>query len=183
MLRRLSTRFGKSKKDEVNGVKGTNGVTNGAGTNGTHTNGASAGKPAPEKRNNSLVFGSKKPKSQSVDHTASRGDVQSSFEQFAHLIHASERPLPTQTGDGSYLDHKEPSGLMADVKALGFKDVRTLMDVMKNKATGELQDDKTYLMEHTIQVSYLNASRGKYTDSFALSSFQLYPPLPKHASI
>lgn len=42
---------------------------------------------------------------------------------------------------------------MSDIKALGFKDVHTLIDVMKNKATGELQDDKTYLMEHTIQVS------------------------------
>lgn len=42
---------------------------------------------------------------------------------------------------------------MADIKAMGFKDVHTLIDVMKNKATGELQDDKTYLMEHTIQVS------------------------------
>ena len=41
---------------------------------------------------------------------------------------------------------------MSDIKAMGFKDVHTLIDVMKNKATGELQDDKTYLMEHTIQV-------------------------------
>lgn len=38
---------------------------------------------------------------------------------------------------------------------MGFKDVHTLMDVMKNKATGDLQDDKTYLMEHTIQVSHV----------------------------
>jgi len=158
MLRKLSTRFGKSKKDEVNGINGTNGtngITNGTDPNGTSANGASAGKPALEKRQSSFAFGSKKAKTQSTDHSASQGDVQSSFEQFAQLIHASRRPLQTQSGDGAYLDHKEPSGLMADVKALGFKDVRTLMDVMKNKATGELQDDKTYLMEHTIQVSYL----------------------------
>ena len=44
---------------------------------------------------------------------------------------------------------------MSDIKAMGFKDVHTLIDVMKNKATGELQDDKTYLMEHTIQVSHM----------------------------
>lgn len=37
---------------------------------------------------------------------------------------------------------------------MGFKDVHTLIDVMKNKATGKLQDDKTYMMEHTIQVSH-----------------------------
>ncbi|KAK4694208.1 linoleate 10R-lipoxygenase, partial [Lecanoromycetidae sp. Uapishka_2] len=152
MLRRLSSKFGRNKKDEVNGINGTNGATNGTDTNGASTNGADAGKPNLDKRNSSLLFSPKKPKAQSVDHSASRGDVQSSFEKFAQLIHASERPLPTQTGDGSYLDHKEPSGLMADVKALGFKDVHTLIDVMKNKATGQLQDDKTYLMEHTIQL-------------------------------
>lgn len=35
---------------------------------------------------------------------------------------------------------------MSDVKSLGFKDASTLMQVMKTKATGELQDDKTMLM-------------------------------------
>jgi linoleate 10R-lipoxygenase len=159
MLRRLSTRFGKNKKDRANGINDTNDVTNGTDTNGASTNGVSAGKPALEKRQSSFGFGTKKVKAQSTDHAASRSDVQNSFEQFAQLIHASERPLPTQTGDGSYLDHKEPSGLMADVRALGFKDVRTLVDVMKNKATGELQDDKTYLMEHTIQVRHLKRVR------------------------
>ena len=157
MLRRLSTRFGKAKKDETNGVNGTNGITNGVHTNGTNTNGISNEKPLPEKTQNSFTLSSRKPKTQIKTHGASRDDVQSSFEQFAHVIHASDQPLPTQNDDGSYIDHKEPSGLMADVKALGFKDVRTLIDVMKNKATGELQDDKTYLMEHTIQVSKFDA--------------------------
>ena len=78
--------------------------------------------------------------------------MESSFEQFAQLIHAARRPLPTQSGDGAYLDHAEPSGFLQDVKALGFKDAKTLMEVMKSKATGELQDDKTYIMERTIQV-------------------------------
>lgn len=66
--------------------------------------------------------------------------------------HTQRRPLPTQGGEGLFLDHTQPSGLMSDIKAMGFKDVHTLIDVMKSKATGELQDDKTYLMEHTIQV-------------------------------
>ena len=52
------------------------------------------------------------------------------------------------------MDHTQPSGLVSDIKAMGFKDVHTLIDVMKNKAKGDLQDDKTYLMEHTIQVSH-----------------------------
>ena len=69
--------------------------------------------------------------------------------------HTQPRPLPTQTGDGVSLDHTHPSGMMSDIKAMGFKDLHTLMDVMKGKAKGELQDDKTYLMEHTIQVRHM----------------------------
>lgn len=155
MLRRFSTKFGKSKHDQTDGVNGTNGITNGTtngvDANGTHTNGTSAEKPDLDKRRSS--FGFRKGKQTSTDHSASRDDIENSFAQFAQLIHASQRPLPNQSGDGAYLDHKEPSGLMADVKSLGFKDVHTLMDVMKTKATGALQDDKTYIMEKTIQVS------------------------------
>ncbi len=65
----------------------------------------------------------------------------------------AQRPLPTQTGDGSYVEHEEKTGVLADLKALGFKDAKTLTDVMRNKTKGEYVDDKTYLMEHTIQVS------------------------------
>jgi len=158
MLRRISTKFGRSKKDEVNGVNGTNGITNGSDTHGTDTtgssaNGNSAENPTVDKRHSAFGFTSRKAKGDNVDHSASRGEVENSFAQFAQLIHASRRPLPTQSGDGAYLEHREPSGLMSDMKALGFKDVHTLMDVMKNKATGALQDDKKYLMEKTIQVS------------------------------
>lgn len=173
MLRRFSTRFGRSKKDEVNGVNETdgttndttngttngissgnsNGISNGTKTIGTSTNGTKAEKLKVDKRQSSFGYAPKKGKKETIDHSASRSDVESSFAQFAQLIHASRRPLPTQSGDGAYLDHKEPSGLLSDVRALGFKDVHTLMDVMKNKATGALQDDKTYLMEKTIQAS------------------------------
>lgn len=153
MLRRISTKFGKSRKDEVNGVNGTNGTTDARDTNGTFANGNTDEKPTLDKRHSAFGFTTKKAKGEMVDHSASRGEVENSFAQFAQLIHASRRPLPTQSGDGAYLEHKEPSGLMSDMRALGFKDVHTLMDVMKNKATGALQDDKKYLMEKTIQVS------------------------------
>lgn len=156
MLRKFSTKF-KSRREDANGVNGTNGIKGANGT--THgvtngTNGESKEKSALKERHSSFApFKSKKETSnRSTDHSASRRDVENSFEQFAQLIHASRRPLPTQSGDGSYLDHAQPSGLVSDIKAMGFKDVHTLMDVMKNKATGDLQDDKTYLMEHTIQL-------------------------------
>ena len=159
MLRRFSSKFGKSKKDDTESVSATNGATNGTNkgteTGGAYTNGTGPKNPGLEKRHSSFGLQSKKAKKAATDHSASRSDVESSFAQFAQLIHASRRPLPTQSGDGAYLDHKEPSGLISDIKALGFKDAHTLMDVMKNKATGALQDDKTYLMEKTIQVCHI----------------------------
>ena len=147
MLRRFSTKVGisRSKKEEKSELR--NGTTNGA-VNGS-------GKPIAEKRRSS--FGPLKAlrKDDTPDHSGShggsRGDVDSSFAQFAQLLHASCRPLPNQSGDTSYLDHAEPSGLLGDIKKMGFKDARTLMDVVKTKASGELQDDKTYIMERTIQ--------------------------------
>ena len=140
MLRRFSAKItGKGKNDE------TNGLPNGK------SNGVKAEKPDGTRRQSSFVP-NKKPQ-ETINHSASRGEVESSFQQFAQLIHASRRPLPTQSGDGAYLDHTEPSGLLQDLKSIGFKDVNTLMQVMKQKTSGALQDDKTYIMERVIQVS------------------------------
>ena len=104
MLRKFSTRF-KSRKEEasrVNGTNGTNGTsgTNGInGTNGTTpgltsgTNGESRGKANLKERHSSFgPFKLKKETSNhSPDHSASRKDVENSFEQFAQQIHASVR--------------------------------------------------------------------------------------------
>ena len=143
MLRRFSSVFRKGKKDESqsDGFNGVNGV------NGS----SSSAKPDPQRRRSNLT--PQKKEKEPEDHSAGRAEVASTFEQYAQLIHASRRPLPTQSGDGAYLDHDIPSGLMDDLKHLGFKDVGTLMGVMKTKASGELADDKTYLMERVIQVS------------------------------
>src|SRR5579862_6496954 len=86
------------------------------------------------------------------DHSAKREDISNVFKQYAQLIHASQRPLPTQTGDGTYIEQSVPSGLWQDLKNLGFKDVNTLLEVMKNKTHKSLTDDKTYIMERVIQV-------------------------------
>lgn len=108
------------------------------------------------------------------DHAASRQDVESAFQKFAQLIHASNRPLPTQSGDGASLEHAEPTGLMNDLKSIGIKDVKTLMEVMKSKASGQLQDDKTYLMERVIQVSSFHRS----DVGGGLTAWQLVAGLP-----
>jgi hypothetical protein len=88
------------------------------------------------------------------DHTANRSEVESSFTQFAHLVHAAQRPLPNQSGDGTYIEEKpQHSSLWADLRSLGFKDAKTLAEVMKNTASGALVDDKSMLMERVIQAS------------------------------
>lgn len=124
------------------------------------------GKPAPERRRSSLhglPWSEKKEKPvvngvngakhrSSSDHDAHREEVENVFSQYAQLVQAANRPLPTQTGDGTYIDHPTPSSLFQDLRALGFKDVNTLMDVMKEKTAGGLADDKTYLMERVIQL-------------------------------
>jgi len=139
MLKRLST-FRKSKRDEESAPK-VNGTFNGK-SNGTAngkklvTNGSAAVHKEPAHE----------------EHHGSEKDAQGLLEQFAQLVHASRRPLPTQTGDGAYLEHEVSSGVFADLKSLGFKDVKTLMEVMTSKK-GSLKDDKTYIMERVIQAS------------------------------
>jgi linoleate 10R-lipoxygenase len=68
------------------------------------------------------------------------------------LVYAARRPLPTQSGDGSYLETKTPNSLLQDLKAVGLKGISIIMDMMKSKVSGKLVDDKTYLMERVIQV-------------------------------
>ncbi|KAL8770606.1 MAG: hypothetical protein Q9209_003674 [Squamulea sp. 1 TL-2023] len=134
VLRRFSSRFTGKRKDSSQTKALTNGATNGM-VNGDH------------KRTELAIQNPDAP-----DYSVTQGDVQSNFEKFAHLLHASNRPLPTQSGDGAYLEEGQPSGFLKDLRTFGFKDYNTMLQVMKGKATGELQDDKTYTMEHLMQL-------------------------------
>lgn len=147
MFRKLSLSLRSKNKGKERGVDGTsNGLNGPKGT--THkraASGLSTQKEVPEAQ---------------LDRVASRSEVESSFTQFAHLIHAARRPLPDQSGDGTYLDEKQQhSGLWADLRALGFTDAKTLAEVMKNTVSGALVDDKTMLMERVIQASYILYSK------------------------
>jgi hypothetical protein len=149
MFRKLSLSL-KNKNKEKDGVRvnrTSNGVNGVKGVNGV--NGASGLK----KGASGLETHHEVPTEQS-DHTANRSEVESSFTQFAHLVHAAQRPLPNQSGDGTYIEEKQQhSGLWADLRSLGFKDAKTLAEVMKNTASGALVDDKSMLMERVIQAS------------------------------
>ncbi|KAJ5924892.1 hypothetical protein N7466_009079 [Penicillium verhagenii] len=133
MLRRISTQFKRNKDG--------NGDT----------------EPKAEKQNKRFSKVSPTRKSSAKEepaevHQVKRAEVVAVFEKYAQAIHASREPLPNQTGDGTYLKHDQSSGLIDDIKTLGFRDVNTVKDLIANKASGELIDDKTYLMERIIQL-------------------------------
>ena len=141
MLRRFSTNFKKSKGDKEdrrepkeNGVQG-------------HSKRHSMVAPIRKSTASPPRVEEEEP-----TQTATRETVESTFEKYSQVIHASQTPLPRQTGDATFLEHDTTSGFFGDIKSLGFRDVNTLKDLIKSKASGELVDDKTMLMERIIQV-------------------------------
>ena len=161
MFKRLSILGRRKKEDEPNGLangegSGANGAANGY-TNGQANGHEANGFSKPTKRMSFARGKSQKAsndanEANAPDRTVTRGDVENSFQQFQQLLHRSSRPLPTQTGDGSYLENEEHSSLFSELKTLGFKDFKTLREVISSKATGALVDDKTMIMERVIQV-------------------------------
>ena len=153
-MKRLST-FRKKKDESRQGPSiasnGANGTGNAAAANGVQE--ANGTKPKPAAKRFSFAQPKGHSSSSDSDDTPKAADGENPIEQFAQLLHASGRPLPTQTGDGSYVEHEVSSSLFQDMKALGFKDINTLREVLQSH--GELQDDKSMLMERVIQVSYL----------------------------
>lgn len=138
MFRRFSTTF-KRSKDSNGDVEPT--------------------KNGKENKRFSKVSPARKSSSNSEEtHTVKRAEVVAVFEKYAQAIHASRKPLPNQGGDGTYLKHDQSSGLINDIKSLGFRDVNTVKDLIKSKASGELVDDKTMLMERIIQVRSIRDS-------------------------
>ncbi|EEH45501.2 uncharacterized protein PADG_01651 [Paracoccidioides brasiliensis Pb18] len=94
-----------------------------------------------------------------------RGKVGNSISQVSQLIHSSLRPLPTRTGNGSYIDDTPPEpGLIADLKSVGIKDIDTLVEVVRNAATGKPVNDKDYILERVIQLASSLPSRSPNAD-------------------
>jgi hypothetical protein len=94
-------------------------------------------------------------------------DIGSHFKEWAASISAKRRPLPDQTGDGTYLPPDDPSILqdigegLKDFASLKVTDFHSLFDVMAKGATGAPWDDSKYLMEKLIQV-YLTSVVSRY---------------------
>lgn len=76
-----------------------------------------------------------------------------SLAQVEQVISSSLRPLPTETGDGTYVKEPKTTGVAKDISHIDLDDVKTLVDVVKTGATGEPVNDRDYIMERVIQVS------------------------------
>lgn len=123
------------------------GATNGAASNnGTcpHNGAMSNGKDSKPSR----------PADDNQHREAKIPSAESTPGKYSKLLQAARRPLPTQSGDGSYLKGEpEHTSTFQDLKTIGWKGVSTLLAVRKQKKKGGLVDDKTYLMEQIIQVT------------------------------
>lgn len=145
-------------------TNGVNGVTNGthATTNGTKSSTSS-------------------PPSQSTAPRAKRGDVEGTFAKYAQLIHASRRPLPNQSGDGSYLrEETKYTSTLSDLRTMGWKGISTLLAVRKHKKSGKLDNDREYIMERVInvcttEISIVNGPRQK-RDLYSILIARCRPP-------
>ena len=86
-------------------------------------------------------------------HASLKQQVEDKVSQISQVIHAALRPLPKQTGDGSYLpEDKTELGIFSDLKHLGIRDIETLIDLVRSGASKALTNDKDLLMERIIKV-------------------------------
>lgn len=80
-------------------------------------------------------------------------ETENTVRNIEKLEQESQRPLPKETGDGTYVEEEtSKSTLWQDLRRLGIQDVNTLASMIKTEATGQYIDDKTMLMEHIMQV-------------------------------
>lgn len=86
-------------------------------------------------------------------HVTFREKVEEVFQSVAGVIKASAAPLPTQTGDGSYIADTKSTGFLDDLAHLRHGDGRTLIAQAMSTFTGDPVDDKTYLMEGLLKVA------------------------------
>ncbi|KAI0473051.1 linoleate diol synthase [Xylariaceae sp. FL0804] len=161
---------------ETHGLYGTQKDVSSSGTNSSTTMSKelinSSGGPLPAKVKPEKPLGTK------------REGIERAFVQFAQWIQASRHPVVTQNGPGSYSPTTQTTGLRNDLKFIGMKDVKTVLEIVKSKLKGEqLVDDKTMIMERTIQLvaglPHSSRLRVELTDQFLNELWDTldHPPL------
>jgi hypothetical protein len=120
-----------------------------------------------------------------------RSKLDEEFKRLALLISDARRPLPDQSGDGTYLSYKDDSPTflqtidsgLKDLTKLGIPDFETLLQVVEKAKTGALWDDKKYLMEELIQTAAKfpddSINGKKITDTFLTTLYNdlQHPPI------
>ncbi|KAK8078122.1 hypothetical protein PG996_004292 [Apiospora saccharicola] len=96
-----------------------------------------------------------------------------SLQKFGHLLQSAARPLPTQTGDGTYLEKEPPSNILDDLASLNISDVNTLIELLEQGISkNKLIDDRTMFTEHLITLASKlpaeSANRAKLSNAFTL---------------
>lgn len=140
-MKRFSTVFRRDKKSDqkdLNGATAENGNLNGRiGRRSTGTGKKLGGGDS----------------SDGPDHSVNRDGIVATLEKFSQVIQAAGRPLPTATGDGSYIDNPKKDGLFGDLAAMNIENYETAIALLKQHLSGqELTDDRTMIMEKTIRV-------------------------------
>lgn len=89
-----------------------------------------------------------------------RAKIGGPFKKLAGVVGAVNRPVPDDTGDGSHIDPDEENvmlkkilGDLQDFSHLRIENVQTIAGMVTEKVTGQLQDDKEYLMEGLIRIA------------------------------
>lgn len=104
--------------------------------------------------------GQKTPEPQMSTLDKARQNVWQSLQQMKTLLNAVKAPLPTQTGDGTYLPQPEKDSLwknvneiFRDISRSDINDLEGLLKTVKSAKLGQPLDDKEYLMESMIAVA------------------------------
>lgn len=91
--------------------------------------------------------------SSSDEKNSLRQEIEEALDSARSLIKASFKPLPTQSGDGTYITPPQVTGLIKDLPKMGLDDAATLIELAKTTATGQKIDDKSYFMERLIKLA------------------------------
>lgn len=106
---------GRSGLSRLNGTNGTNGDYAVIHSSSSNSKLPDSIKPPP---------GTLPPLAKAIHHEplkTNREGITAALSQFAQSIHAPQKPLPTQSGDGTYSVRKRETGLRLDLKYIGWK--------------------------------------------------------------
>ena len=87
-----------------------------------------------------------------VEHLSFHQQVENTFKSVSGLVQASLQPLPTQTGDGTYITEPPSTGPLLDLIKTRPEDIKTIFEIAKAGILGKATNDRSYELEHIIKV-------------------------------